>query len=160
LIFSAEASDRRPSRSWQSRRAGCRTLLRAKSPSGAAGCWRRTEYFDLDQYCLLSKCVGCCADIEEIPMRILAALTILTMSIALADGQARAQTIGSYGSWAYESAPNSYCLQGRIWGYPGNCQFSSYAQCMATASGTDAGCGINPSYAFARQGRGDYRRRY
>jgi hypothetical protein len=29
-------------------------------------------------------------------------------------------------------------------GYPGNCQFSSYAQCMATASGTDAYCGINP----------------
>jgi hypothetical protein len=93
-------------------------------------------------------------------MRTLAALTILTMSIALADGQARAQTIGSYGSWAYESAPNSYCLQGRIWGYPGNCQFSSYAQCMATASGTQAGCGINPHYAFALQRRGNYRPRY
>ena len=78
-------------------------------------------------------------------MRTLAALTILTMSIALADGQAGAQTYGPiYGPWAYESAPNSYCLQGRIWGYPGNCQFSSYAQCMATASGTDAYCGINP----------------
>ena len=89
------------------------------------------------------------------------ALSILTMSIALADGQAWAQTYGPiYGPWAYASAPSSYCLQGRNWGYPGNCQFSSYAQCMATASGTDAGCGINPSYAFARQGRGDYRRRY
>ena len=53
------------------------------------------------------------------------ALTILTMSIALADGQARAQTYGPiYGPWAYECAPDSYCLQGRIWGYPGNCQFS------------------------------------
>jgi hypothetical protein len=93
-------------------------------------------------------------------MRTLAGLTILTMSIALADGQACAQTIGSYGSWAYESAPNSYCLQGRIWGYPGNCQFSSYAQCMATAVGTDAYCGINPQYAFALQRRGDYRPRY
>lgn len=50
-----------------------------------------------------------------------------------------------------------YCLQGRQWGYPGNCQFSSYAQCMATASGTDAYCGINPQYAFARQRRGVYR---
>ncbi|WFU39743.1 DUF3551 domain-containing protein [Bradyrhizobium sp. CB82] len=44
-----------------------------------------------------------------------------------------------------------YCLQGRIWGYPGNCQFSSYSQCMATASGTDAYCGINPVYAFERR---------
>ncbi|UVO30233.1 DUF3551 domain-containing protein [Bradyrhizobium arachidis] len=44
-----------------------------------------------------------------------------------------------------------YCLQGRIWGYPGNCQFSSYSQCMATASGTDAYCGMNPMYAFAQQ---------
>jgi Protein of unknown function (DUF3551) len=84
------------------------------------------------------------------------------MSIALADGQARAQPYGpSYGSpLAYENVPNSYCLQGRIWGYPGNCQFSSYAQCMATASGTNAYCGINPQYAFALQRRGDYRPRY
>ncbi|MCD9824063.1 DUF3551 domain-containing protein [Bradyrhizobium japonicum] len=44
-----------------------------------------------------------------------------------------------------------YCLQGRTWGYPGNCQFSTYDQCMATASGTYAYCGINPVYAFARQ---------
>ena len=90
-------------------------------------------------------------------MRTLAALTILTMSVALPDGQALTQPI--YGPWAYESAPNSYCLQGRIWGYPGNCLFSSYAQCMATASGTDAGCGINPHYAFARQRRGEDRPR-
>ena len=48
---------------------------------------------------------------------------------------------------------DSYCLQGRQWGYPGNCQFSSYAQCMATASGTDAYCGINPQYAFRQQRR-------
>ncbi|MFK4485016.1 DUF3551 domain-containing protein [Bradyrhizobium sp. USDA 336] len=44
-----------------------------------------------------------------------------------------------------------YCLQGRTWGYPGNCQFSTYDQCMATASGTYAYCGINPVHAFARQ---------
>lgn len=29
-----------------------------------------------------------------------------------------------------------YCLQGRSWGYPGSCEFSTYDQCMATASGT------------------------
>ncbi len=45
-----------------------------------------------------------------------------------------------------------YCLQGRSWGYPGNCQFSTYDQCMATASGTLAYCGMNPIYAFQRQG--------
>ena len=41
-----------------------------------------------------------------------------------------------------------YCLQGHEWGYPGNCQFSSYEQCMATASGTLAGCGINPRMGY------------
>ncbi|MBR1174663.1 DUF3551 domain-containing protein [Bradyrhizobium sp. KB893862 SZCCT0404] len=46
---------------------------------------------------------------------------------------------------------DSYCLQGRIWGYPGNCQFATYEQCMATASGTNAYCGVNPAYAFAQQ---------
>jgi len=91
-------------------------------------------------------------------MRTLAGLAILTMSIALADGQARAQYYGP--PRAYDGSPNSYCLQGRIWGYPGNCQFSSYAQCMATASGQDAYCDINPQYYFARQRRGDYRARY
>ena len=46
----------------------------------------------------------------------------LTMGVALAAGDARAQTYGPiYGPWAYESAPNSYRLQGRIRGYPGNC---------------------------------------
>ena len=91
------------------------------------------------------------------------AFAILATSVAFVAGQARAQTYGPgfYGSpLAYESVPHSYCLQGRIWGYPGNCQFSSYAQCMATASGTDAYCGINPRYAFALQRRGDYRPRY
>ncbi|MBP0111607.1 DUF3551 domain-containing protein [Bradyrhizobium vignae] len=61
------------------------------------------------------------------------------------------------GSRAHSYAPpvrqDVYCLQGRSWGYPGNCQFSTYDQCMATASGTYAYCGINPTYAFERQGR-------
>ena len=47
-----------------------------------------------------------------------------------------------------------YCLQGRSWGHPGNCSFSTRAECMATASGTGATCGINPRYAFARQRSG------
>ena len=48
-------------------------------------------------------------------------------------------------------ANDRYCLQGRMWGYPGNCQFASYQQCLATASGTSASCGINPRYAFSQQ---------
>jgi Protein of unknown function (DUF3551) len=52
-----------------------------------------------------------------------------------------------------EAIQDRYCLQGDIWGYPGNCQFSNYQQCMASASGTDAYCGINPQYAFAQQRR-------
>jgi len=46
-----------------------------------------------------------------------------------------------------------FCLQGRSFGYPGNCQFSTYRQCMATASGTLETCGLNPRYAYARQNR-------
>ena len=49
-----------------------------------------------------------------------------------------------------------YCLQGRSWGYPGNCQFATRQQCMASASGTAATCGINPRHAFAQQRRGRY----
>ena len=44
-----------------------------------------------------------------------------------------------------------YCLQGRQWGYPGNCQFQTRRQCEASASGTLAHCGINPRYAARRQ---------
>jgi hypothetical protein len=48
-----------------------------------------------------------------------------------------------------------YCLQSSDLGYPGNCEFSTYEQCMATASGTGAGCGENPQYLFAKQQRND-----
>jgi hypothetical protein len=47
-----------------------------------------------------------------------------------------------------------YCLQGRDYGYPGLCQFTSYPQCEATASGTFSYCGINPRFAFGWQPRG------
>jgi Protein of unknown function (DUF3551) len=43
-----------------------------------------------------------------------------------------------------------YCLQGQHYGYPGNCHFSTYHQCVASASGTNASCGINPRYAHQR----------
>lgn len=72
---------------------------------------------------------------------------MLTATAALA-------IMGSFASSTAAVAQDRYCLQGRIWGYPGNCQFASYAQCMATASGTNAYCGINPRYAYARRYRG------
>jgi hypothetical protein len=40
-----------------------------------------------------------------------------------------------------------YCLQGGDYGLPGNCQFTSYQQCEATASGTISYCGANPRFA-------------
>jgi hypothetical protein len=54
------------------------------------------------------------------------------------------------------SAPASgakYCLQGADAGYPGDCSYSTYAQCMATASGTLNDCGINPRYAYKKHQR-------
>ena len=61
-------------------------------------------------------------------------------------------TIGSLSP----AAAARYCLRGAGWGYPGNCQFSTLPQCRATASGTNAYCGVNPRYAYAHQRRGRY----
>lgn len=47
-----------------------------------------------------------------------------------------------------------WCVQGKGVGYPGDCSYRTRAQCMASASGRDAGCGINPRVAFRRQQRG------
>ena len=46
-----------------------------------------------------------------------------------------------------------YCLFGSTWGLHGPCQFSTYEQCRASASGTGAGCRLNPHYAWGH-GRG------
>jgi Protein of unknown function (DUF3551) len=46
--------------------------------------------------------------------------------------------------------PDAWCLQGRDAGIPGDCSYSSYAQCMASASGRNAYCNINPRVAFGR----------
>ncbi|MGE5158152.1 MAG: DUF3551 domain-containing protein [Gemmatimonas sp.] len=47
-----------------------------------------------------------------------------------------------------------WCIQGRGWGYPGECSYQTYGQCMASASGRDVYCGINPRVAFNRAYRG------
>ncbi|MDD1521674.1 MULTISPECIES: DUF3551 domain-containing protein [Bradyrhizobium] len=83
-------------------------------------------------------------------MRNLLFIGVLAIPIVVSFGSA--SSAASRGRSYIPSAPQDvYCLQGRTWGYPGNCQFSTYEQCMATASGTYAYCGINPVYAFARQ---------
>jgi uncharacterized protein DUF3551 len=47
-----------------------------------------------------------------------------------------------------------WCVQARGFGYPGDCSYQTYAQCMASASGRYASCNVNPRVAFARQRRG------
>jgi hypothetical protein len=55
-----------------------------------------------------------------------------------------------------------WCTQGRSVGYPGDCSYQTYAQCMASASGRNLYCGINPRVAFAQEQRGQrvYRNPY
>jgi hypothetical protein len=82
------------------------------------------------------------------------------MSVAVLAIVSALTTLGSVTPAPAEAIQDRYCLQGRQWGYPGNCQFSTYQQCMATASGTNAYCGINPMRAFAQQRRDRYPNRY
>jgi Protein of unknown function (DUF3551) len=56
--------------------------------------------------------------------------------------------VAGLGSSAASAQDYPYCLQGREYGYPGNCQFTSYAQCEATASGTFSYCGTNPRFYY------------
>ncbi|MGY4624502.1 hypothetical protein ACVWY3_002258 [Bradyrhizobium sp. USDA 4486] len=82
-------------------------------------------------------------------------LTIVSAgSILVSAGSISPTTARQYrqGYIAQSGPGDLYCLQGRIWGYPGNCQFATYEQCTATASGTNAYCGINPRHAFAGGG--------
>ncbi|PYF03527.1 uncharacterized protein DUF3551 [Rhodopseudomonas faecalis] len=55
-----------------------------------------------------------------------------------------------------------YCLTSPGYGYPGECSYSTYAQCRASASGRLADCIINPRTAFGPRNsyRDDRRYRY
>ncbi|HEY0329201.1 MAG TPA: DUF3551 domain-containing protein [Rhodopseudomonas sp.] len=55
-----------------------------------------------------------------------------------------------------EAREYAYCLQGQQQGYPGACDYSSFQQCKAAASGTESDCAINPRFAFGAQGRPAY----
>lgn len=45
-----------------------------------------------------------------------------------------------------------YCIEGNFWGF--NCEFSTYEQCKATASGTSGMCSENPRYLYEEHRRG------
>ena len=53
-----------------------------------------------------------------------------------------------------------WCIQGGGWGIPGDCSYRSYGECLATASGRQVYCNINPRAAFARERRGQAYRHY
>jgi hypothetical protein len=82
-----------------------------------------------------------------------------TMLAFLALSATTAATVtGSSPAAAYDYR---YCLQGRGVGVPGDCSYSNYAQCMASASGRGLYCNINPRAANGMQQRrvrtyGDY----
>lgn len=51
-----------------------------------------------------------------------------------------------------------YCVTSPGYGYPGDCSYSTYRQCMASASGRLADCVINPRAAFSDRRRARDRR--
>ena len=68
-------------------------------------------------------------------------------------------TAGSAPAAAYDYP---WCAQGRGVGIPGDCSYSTYEQCQASASGRNLYCNINPRAAFAQQPRRGryYRQQY
>jgi Protein of unknown function (DUF3551) len=44
-----------------------------------------------------------------------------------------------------------WCAQGRGFGIPGDCSYQTYGQCMASASGRNLYCNVNPRVAFGLQ---------
>jgi hypothetical protein len=69
---------------------------------------------------------------------------------------------GSTAGSAPAAADYPWCAQGRGFGIPGDCSYSTYEQCQASASGRALYCNINPRAAFAQQPRRGrhYRQQY
>jgi hypothetical protein len=74
-----------------------------------------------------------------------------TMLALLAVAAAGAATMASSGPAAARDYP--YCLRGGGYGYTGDCTYTSYGQCLASASGRTAWCDVNPLFAFGEQRR-------
>ena len=81
-------------------------------------------------------------------------VTLAILALLLAG----AATIAGSGAAAAFDYP--YCIQGRGWGIPGDCSYRSYAECVASASGRNVYCNINPRVAFGRAYRGRPYRNY
>src|SRR5262245_6289891 len=71
---------------------------------------------------------------------------LLAMAALTAVGAATLATSAPAAAYDYP-----WCVVGRDAGWPGDCSYTSYAQCMATASGRIAYCNINPRVAFGQQ---------
>jgi len=67
----------------------------------------------------------------------------LAMLVLLAAGSATISGTSPAAAYDYP-----YCAQGRGVGYPGECAYSNYAQCQASASGRGLYCSVNPRAAL------------
>jgi hypothetical protein len=74
------------------------------------------------------------------------------MLALLAVAAAGAAALAGAGPAAARDYP--YCVRGGGYGYPGDCSYTTYAQCQASASGRRAYCDVNPLFAFGEQRRG------
>jgi Protein of unknown function (DUF3551) len=79
----------------------------------------------------------------------------LAMLFFLAAGAATMAGAGPAAAYDYP-----WCVVGGGFGYPGDCSYQSYAQCMASASGRRVWCNINPRAAYGRAPRGRHYRDY
>jgi hypothetical protein len=71
--------------------------------------------------------------------------TILTFAALSAAAIAAMATAGPAAAYDYP-----WCAQGRGVGIPGDCSYRTYGQCMASASGRNLYCNVNPRVAFGR----------
>ena len=62
---------------------------------------------------------------------------------------AASATIFATGVTPVAASEYRYCLQGDDFAGAGDCEFTSYAQCEAAASGRTATCAANPNLAAA-----------
>jgi hypothetical protein len=81
--------------------------------------------------------------------------TILTFAALSAAAIAAMATAGPAAAYDYP-----WCAQGRGVGIPGDCSYRTYGQCMASASGRNLYCNVNPRVAFGRERHERNRRRY
>lgn len=74
--------------------------------------------------------------------------TTLAMLALLAGGAATMAGAGPAAAFDYP-----YCIQGTGVGIPGDCSYRTYAQCLASASGRNVYCNVNPRVAFRQPPR-------